>query len=60
MRLPAPRSARHAALLLLAHTSALRRPALPDTPIATLSDASNCGFEVKAMLNKSPLDLRFG
>ena len=44
MRLPAPRSTRHAALLLLAHRSALRRHALPGTPITALPGASNCGF----------------
>ena len=44
---PAPRSARHAALLLLTHKSALRRHArgaapLPGAPIAALPGASNC------------------
>ncbi len=41
---PAPRSSRHAALLLLAHTSALRRRALPGTPITALTGAFNCRF----------------
>ena len=41
---PAPRSARHAPLFLLAHRSAPRRHALPGTPITALSGASNCGF----------------
>ena len=41
---PAPRSARHAALLLLAGSSPLRRPALPGTPITALESASNCRF----------------
>ena len=41
---PAPRSPRHAALLLLAGSSPLRRRALPDTPITALASASNCRF----------------
>ena len=46
---PAPRSPRHAALLLLAGTSPLRRPArgaapLPGTPITALTGAFNCRF----------------
>jgi hypothetical protein len=41
---PAPRSPRHAALLVLAGMS-LRRPrALPDAPITALAGAFNCGF----------------
>jgi hypothetical protein len=44
MHLSAPRSTRHAALLLLAHKSALRRLALPGTPITALPGAPNCGF----------------
>jgi len=44
MHPPVPRSPRHAALLVLAGTS-LRRPrALPGTPIAALTGASNCNF----------------
>ncbi len=38
---PAPLSPRHAALLLLAHKSALRRPALPGAPTAALLGAFN-------------------
>jgi len=41
---PAPRSARHAALLLLAGSSPLRRRALRDTPITALASASNYRF----------------
>ena len=41
---PAPRSPRHAALLLLAHKGALRRHALPGTPITALTGAFNCRF----------------
>ena len=41
---PAPRSPRHAALLLLAGGSPLRRRALPATPITVLVSASNCRF----------------
>jgi hypothetical protein len=44
MHLAAPRSARHAALLVLAGRSPLRPRALPGTPIAALPGASNCGF----------------
>ena len=40
----APRSTHHAALLLLAGRSPLRRRALPGTPITAHSGASNCGF----------------
>jgi hypothetical protein len=40
----APRSGRHAALLLLAGRSPLRRHALPGTPITALSGASNYRF----------------
>jgi len=40
----APRSPRHAALRVLAGRSPLRPHALPGTPIAALSGASNCGF----------------
>jgi hypothetical protein len=42
--LPAPRSARHAALLVLAGMSLLRPRALPGTPITALASASNCRF----------------
>ncbi|TXH31766.1 MAG: hypothetical protein E6Q94_07445 [Burkholderiaceae bacterium] len=41
---PAPRSTRHAALLLLAGSSPLRRLALPGTPITALASAFNCRF----------------
>jgi len=44
MRSAAPRSARHAALLVLAGMSPLRPRALPGTPSAALPGASNCGF----------------
>ncbi|MDF1484537.1 hypothetical protein PY257_04965 [Ramlibacter sp. H39-3-26] len=44
MHLPAPRSARHAALLLLAGSSPPRRRALPGTPITAPAGASNCRF----------------
>ena len=44
MHLSAPCSTRHAALFLLAHKSALRRHALPGTPITALPGASNGGF----------------
>ena len=44
---PAPRSARHAALLLLAGSSPLRRLALPDTPITALASAFNCRIQVE-------------
>ena len=47
MHPPAPRLVRHAALLLLAHRSALRRHALPGTPITALAGASNYGFSVE-------------
>jgi len=40
----APRSAHHAALLVLAGKSPLRPRALPGTPIAALTGAFNCGF----------------
>jgi len=40
----APRSARHAALLVLAGKSPLPPRALPGTPIAALPGASNRGF----------------
>jgi hypothetical protein len=40
----APRSARHAVLLVLAGKSPLRPRALPGAPIAALSGAFNCGF----------------
>jgi len=40
----APRSVRQAVLLVLAGRSPLRPRALPGTPIAALSGASNCGF----------------
>jgi len=40
----APRSVRHAALLVLAGRSPLRPRALPGTPVAALPGASNCGF----------------
>jgi len=41
MHSPAPRSARHAALFVLAHRSALRPHALPGAPITALVSASN-------------------
>ena len=41
---PAPRSPRHAALLLLAGSSPLRRLALPGTPITALASVFNCRF----------------
>jgi len=44
MRPPAPRSARHAALLVLAGSSPPRPRALPGTPITALAGASNCRF----------------
>jgi hypothetical protein len=44
---PAPRSARHAALLGLAGGSLPRPRALPGTPITTLASAFNCRFQVK-------------
>jgi hypothetical protein len=47
MRPPAPRSTRHAALLVLAGSSPLRPRALPGTPITALADASNCRFQVE-------------
>ena len=40
----APHPTRLAALLLLAHSSAQRRHALPDTPLAAHSGTYNCGF----------------
>ena len=44
---PVPRSACHAALLLLAGSSPLRRRALPDTPITALASAFNCRIQVE-------------
>ncbi|MDR1994079.1 hypothetical protein [Azonexus sp.] len=44
-RSPAPCSPRHAALLLLAGVSLLRRRALPGTTITALTSAFNCGFQ---------------
>ena len=44
---PAPRSARHAALLLLAGSSPQRRRALPGTPITALASAFNCRIQVE-------------
>jgi len=41
---PAPRLARHAALLVLAGMSLLRPRALPGTPITALASAFNCRF----------------
>jgi hypothetical protein len=41
---PAPRSPRHAALLVLAGMSLLRPHALPGTPITALASASNYHF----------------
>jgi hypothetical protein len=41
---PAPRSPRHAALLVLAGMSLPRPRALPDTPITALASAFNCRF----------------
>jgi hypothetical protein len=43
-RPPAPRSPRHAALLVLAGISLPRPPALPATPITALAGAFNCRF----------------
>ncbi len=40
----APRSPRHAALLVLAHEGALRPRVLPGTPTTVPPDAFNCGF----------------
>ncbi|MDF1486669.1 hypothetical protein PY257_16045 [Ramlibacter sp. H39-3-26] len=45
MHLPAPRSGRHAALLLLAGMSPPRRRVLPGTPITAPAGASNCRFQ---------------
>ncbi|MDR1968187.1 MAG: hypothetical protein LBQ32_05775 [Burkholderiaceae bacterium] len=42
--LPAPRSPRHTALLLLAGMSLPRPRALPGTPITALASAFNCRF----------------
>jgi hypothetical protein len=42
MHPPAPRSTRHAALLVPAHASALPPRVLPDTPITALAGAFNC------------------
>jgi hypothetical protein len=47
MHPPAPRSTRHAALLLLAHRCALHRRALPGMPITALTGASNGGSQVQ-------------
>jgi hypothetical protein len=44
MRPPAPRSTRHAALLVLAGTSLPRPRALPGTPTTALTGAFNCRF----------------
>jgi len=44
---PAPRSPRHAALLVLAGISPLRPRALPGTPITALASAFNCRFQVQ-------------
>jgi hypothetical protein len=44
MHPPAPRPARHTALLLLAGISPPRRRVLSDTPITALAGASNCRF----------------
>jgi hypothetical protein len=41
---PAPRSPRHAALLVLAGISPPRPHALPGTPITALASAFNCRF----------------
>ena len=41
---PAPRSPRHAALLVLAGISLPRPRALPATPITALAGAFNCRF----------------
>ncbi|MDO5693179.1 MAG: hypothetical protein Q4G70_12020 [Pseudomonadota bacterium] len=38
----------HAALLVLAHTSAQRPRVLPGTPITARSGASNCHFQVES------------
>jgi hypothetical protein len=42
----APRSPRHAALLVLAGSSPLRPRVLPGTPITALASAFNCRFQV--------------
>jgi len=41
---PAPRSPRHAALLVLAGMSLLHPRVLPGTPITALASAFNCRF----------------
>jgi hypothetical protein len=41
---PAPRSTRHAALLVLAGMGLPRPRALPDAPITALASAFNCRF----------------
>src|SRR3954453_20730076 len=46
----APRSTRHAALLLLAGRSPLRRRALPGTPIAARTGAFNCRIKVEIIM----------
>jgi hypothetical protein len=43
---PAPRSPRHAALLVLASRRLPRPRALPGTPITALASAFNCRFKV--------------
>jgi len=48
MHPPAPRSTRHAALLVLAGISPPRPRALPDAPITALAGAFNCRFQVES------------
>jgi len=48
-RSPAPRLARHAALLVFADMSPLRPRALPGTPITALTSAFNCRFQVQLL-----------
>ena len=50
----APRSTRHAALLLLAGRSPLRRRALPGTPIAARTGAFNCRIKVEVRALQNP------
>ncbi|MDF1485711.1 hypothetical protein PY257_11065 [Ramlibacter sp. H39-3-26] len=54
MHPPAPRSARHAALLLLAGNSPPRRRVLPGTPITAPAGASNCRFQVHGKESRKP------
>jgi hypothetical protein len=48
MRPPAPSSARHAALLIVAHASARPPHALPGAARVALTCASNCRIQVEA------------